>query len=345
MNSYQEQVAGTYLTQNTCRAIGLNTLTDGGTGEKMTSAVQIQELTKVYADGKKALDSLSMEISRGEIFGFLGPNGSGKTTTIRLLNGVLEPTSGTAHLMGLSVKEQSGAIRGKCGVLTETAAPYEHLTAPQNLTFFGKLNGMSSTEIEERQRFLLEYFQLAEHIGKSVKTFSTGMRKRLCLAIAMLHRPQLLFLDEPTSGLDPEAARQVTRLIQKVSQEEGVTVFLCTHQLKYAEDICTRFGFIHQGRMVGFGSLHDLRAATADSCRLIVRGSDIPESLGFSLTRPGRYEKNIAGDGEAAELLAKTIQAGGTVFEARQEYASLEDLYFSFQEKFRREEQNLGDHS
>ena len=113
----------------------------------------------------------------------------------------------------------------------------------------------------------------------------------------------------------------------------------------FRSDICTRFGFIHQGRMVGFGSLHDLRAATADSCRLIVRGSDIPESLGFSLTRPGRYEKNIAGDGEAAELLAKTIQAGGTVVEARQEYASLEDLYFSFQEKFRREEQNLGDHS
>jgi ABC-2 type transport system ATP-binding protein len=308
------------------------------------NVIETEHLGKTYAEGTNALHGLSMAISPGEIFGFLGPNGSGKTTTVRLLNGVLEPSQGKAALFGMPVAGHSSEIRARCGVLTETAAPYELMSAAENLEFFGDLNNLTPALMKERSSFLLEYFQLSAAADKKVRTFSTGMKKRLCLAITLLHRPAMLFLDEPTSGLDPEAARQVNRLIRKVAQEEGVTVFLCTHQLKYAEEICTLYGFIHGGHLVAFGRKPELLAQTQNSRHLIIRGEGIPDEPDWEKTGEKTYRKGISGDEEAGTLVTSLIQKGARLFEARQEEAGLEDLYFAFQEKVRREQSDLGNH-
>lgn len=222
------------------------------------NAVNIEDLKKSY-DGKvNVLNNVSLSIPKGEIFGFLGPNGSGKTTTVRILNGVLSATSGHAEILGMPVGENNIEIHRLCGVMTESASCYENLTARQNLIFFGKMHEMDEKLLDKRVDFILKRLELSDVGDKKVKSFSTGMRKRVSLAVALVHNPEILFLDEPTSGLDPENALNVTKLIKELAEENKVTIFLCTHQLKYAEDICTLYGFINNGHVLGLGTFEEL---------------------------------------------------------------------------------------
>ncbi|MFW2488034.1 ABC transporter ATP-binding protein [Clostridium chromiireducens] len=294
------------------------------------NAISIENLKKSYDGHTDALNNISLVIPKGEIFGFLGPNGSGKTTTVRILNGILSATSGYAEILGTPVKANNLEIHRLCGVMTESSYCYENLTARQNLIFFGSMHGIEERLLNERVDYILKRLELLDVKDKNVKSFSTGMRKRISLGIALIHNPKVLFLDEPTSGLDPENALNVTRLIKELAEENEVTIFLCTHQLKYAEDICTLYGFINNGNILGLGTFDELASRKNAALQLKIRGKNISEKLGFVRENSGLYSKAILGDKEANAFIQSIITSGGEIYEAMQQKWSLEQLYFTY---------------
>ncbi|AZV58420.1 ABC transporter ATP-binding protein [Clostridium sp. AWRP] len=294
------------------------------------NAINIKNLKKSYDGQINALNNISLSIPKGEIFGFLGPNGSGKTTTVRILNGILSATSGYAEILGIPVGKNNIEIHRLCGVMTESSSCYENLTAEQNLIFFGKMHGMSEKLLNERTNFILKRLELLDVKNRKIKSFSTGMRKRLFLAVALVHNPKILFLDEPTSGLDPENALNVTRLIKELAEENEVTIFLCTHQLKYAEDICTLYGFINNGSILGLGTFEELALRKNAALQLKIRGKNISEKLGFIHEGNDIYSKSILGDKEVNTLIQGILTSGGEIYEAMQKKWSLEQLYFKY---------------
>lgn len=294
------------------------------------NAINIENLKKSYDGQTNALNNINLIIPKGEIFGFLGPNGSGKTTTVRILNGILSATSGHAEILGVPVGENNLEIHRLCGVMTESSSCYENLTAEQNLIFFGKMHGMDEKSLNERTNFILKRLELLDVKNKKVKSFSTGMKKRVSLAIALVHNPQILFLDEPTSGLDPENALNVTRLIKELAEENEVTIFLCTHQLKYAEDICTLYGFINNGNILGLGTFDELASRKNATLQLKIRGKNISQKFGFIHEDNDIYSKSILGDKEVNTLIQCILTSGGEIYEAVQQKWSLEQLYFKY---------------
>ena len=220
--------------------------------------IQVQNLSHSYGD-RMALDNISFNITRGEVFALLGPNGAGKTTTIRLLNGLFPPSAGRMQVLGLDPQTQGDLLRRHSGVLTETPALYERLTAVENLQFFGTLAGMSSNDLQNRMVELMDFFELSHRSKERVGNYSKGMKQRLALARALLHNPQLVYLDEPTSGLDPESAQQVHELMHSIRQKNGQTIMLSTHHLYEAERLCDRVAILNRGRLLACGTLDDLR--------------------------------------------------------------------------------------
>lgn len=294
------------------------------------NAINIENLKKSYDGQTNALNNISLSIPKGEIFGFLGPNGSGKTTAVRILNGILSSTSGHAEILGRPVGGNNLEIHRLCGVMTESSSCYENLTAEENLIFFGRMHGMEEKLLRQRADFILKRLELLDVRNKKVKTFSTGMRKRVSLAIALIHNPEILFLDEPTSGLDPENALNVLKLIKELAEENEVTIFLCTHQLKYAEDICTLYGFINNGNVLGFGTFDELASKKNVSLQLKIRGKNISEKFGLIHEENNIYSKSISGDAEVNAIIHSIIANGGEVYEVVQQKLSLEQLYFMY---------------
>ena len=222
-------------------------------------AIVLQGLSKTYMNGKRAVNRISFSLKQGEVFGFLGPNGAGKTTTVKLLTGMLAPSEGECRILGLNPAEVPEKVHAVSGVVTEHAQMYNNMTGKHNLIFYGSVFGMAKAEADKRADFLLKQLELDEAGDQKLSTYSTGMRQRLSLARALIHRPQILFLDEPTSGLDPESAQNVNQLIRKLAEDDHITIFLCTHQLRYAQEICTRYGLMAQGRLLATGTLDELR--------------------------------------------------------------------------------------
>ena len=198
----------------------------------MNWAVELRELSKEFPGGKRAVDSVSVRLEPGQVFGFLGPNGAGKTTTVKLLTGMLSPSGGGCGVFGIDPAAEPERAHALSGVVTEHAQMYDNLTGLDNLLFYGALFGLESAACRQRAQTLLEQLDLRDAAEKKLGAYSTGMRQRLSLARAMMHQPKVLFLDEPTSGLDPESAQNVHRMIRSLAEEQGVTVFLCTHQLR-----------------------------------------------------------------------------------------------------------------
>lgn len=294
------------------------------------NAINISNLKKSYDGKTNALNNISLSIPKGEIFGFLGPNGSGKTTTVRVLNGILSSTSGHAEILGKPVNEHNLELHRLCGVMTESSSCYENLTAEENLIFFGRMHDMEEKLLMERADFILKRLELLDVRNRKVKALSTGMRKRVSLAIALIHNPQILFLDEPTSGLDPENALNVSKLIKELAKENEVTIFLCTHQLKYAEDICTLYGFVDNGSVLGFGTFDELASNKNASLQLRIRGKNISEKFGLIHEQNNLYSKSISGDDEVNAIIHNIIANGGEIYEVLQQKWSLEQLYFMY---------------
>src|SRR5512139_709917 len=240
-------------------------------------AIRIQSLTRDF-DRVRALDGLTLEVPAGIIFGFLGPNGAGKTTTIRLLLGLLEPTSGQAEVLGYDTRTQGGQIRSQVGALLENNGIYEQMSAEDNLDFYGRANLIVVADRRRRIRQLLDEMGLWERRKDLAGSWSRGMKQRLALARAILHRPRLVLLDEPTAGLDVQAAVAVRDNLSALVEREGVTVFLTTHNMAEAEKICSQIVVIRQGRLVAQGNPDELRMKTGTP-QLVVSGSGFDERI------------------------------------------------------------------
>ena len=291
--------------------------------------VTIQSLSKTYTGGKEALKQLSLSLSAGEVFGFLGPNGAGKTTTVKLLTGVLTPSVGSCEILGVNPHTQPEKAHLLSGIVTEHAQMYNNLTGIENLLFYATAFGLKQKEGEQRGELLLRELDLMEAKDRKLATYSTGMRQRLSLARALLHRPKVLFLDEPTSGLDPESAQNVNQMIQNLARKEGVTIFLCTHQLRYAQEICTRYGLIEQGSLLASGTMEELRAQVFTTKTLCVCASAVPDGLNFIKRGANEFEVNIRDKKEIPGLVRKIVEAGEDIYSVNLMEPSLEDIYFA----------------
>lgn len=225
----------------------------------MSKAVEVQDLVRKY--GKLvAVDHISFEVRSGEVFGFLGPNGAGKTTTVRMLTTLLEPTSGRVLIGGHDVRTEPYQARRQIGLVPEESNVYTELSAWDNLMFSARLYRVPHTAREQRASELLQGFDLQDKRDVKTQLFSKGMRRRLTIAMALIHRPSILFLDEPTSGLDVRSAQTIKEIVRQLNAA-GTTVFLTTHQIEEANQICDRVAIINRGRIAAIDSPERLKRA------------------------------------------------------------------------------------
>ncbi|MCL4252365.1 MAG: ABC transporter ATP-binding protein [Anaerolineae bacterium] len=302
-------------------------------------AIHTTDLCKQFKE-TRAVNDLSLRVQEGEVFGFLGHNGAGKTTTIRLLNGVLEPTSGRAQVLGLSPYSQGEDLRQQTGVLTETPALDERLTAVQNLAIFADLYGVPRNEVKKRVDDMLGQFDLADRGGEKVGGYSKGMKQRLAIARAFLHRPRLIFLDEPTSSLDPISSRGVHDMIRHISQEQGATVFLCTHNLLEAQRLCKRVAVLEKGHLVAIGTPHELGTQVGMALRYQLEVSENTLQTAQSVLSgvAGIFDMTIDNHHitfsipqreTVADMMTMLINHGVRVYGLVAQEATLEDIYFA----------------
>lgn len=311
----------------------------------MTRAViEARGLTRSFATGV-ALDDLTLEVQPGEVLALLGPNGAGKTTTVRLLNGVLKPDRGEARVLGLDPTTDGDEVRSRTGVLTENAGLDERLTARENLLFAARIRGLGRSRSVARVDELLGRFGMMDRANDQVQGFSTGQRKRLALARALLHDPEVLFLDEPTSGLDPAATRDVVDLIGSLATEHGRTVVVCTHFLGEAGRLAHRMAVLHRGRLQAFGRPDELAAELWDGLeadidlgapiddRTLALVRDLDGVTGASPTALGAHLR--VRDREALAVVVATLVAREVpVYGAVPHRPTLEDVYFAIEARF-----------
>ena len=305
----------------------------------MAPAITTVGLTRAFR-GVQALDGLSFDVQPGEVMALLGPNGAGKTTTVRLLNGVLQPDGGESRVLGLDPAVDGHEVRRRTGVLTETAALDDRLTAMENLLAHARIRGLSIAEGTRRGQQLLGQFGMIERAGETVQGFSTGQRKRVALARALLHEPEVLFLDEPTSGLDPEATREVLDVIAGLARERGRTVILCTHFLAEAGRLCERMAVLRRGRLLAIGRPADLAAELwrGESVELDLGAPAAGQVLACLRDAPGVLEAEPSSTGAVARvdrreavpaLVARLVALDCAVYGVVPRPPTMEDVYFA----------------
>jgi ABC-2 type transport system ATP-binding protein len=221
-----------------------------------TQPIVIRDLTKEF-NGFKAVDDLSLTVERNTFLGFLGPNGAGKTTAIKILTNLLDASSGSAYLNGIDVTKRPKQALAGVGAVVETPEFYPYLTPVQTLTYLGRLRGMPRPAIDERSRELLRLVLLTDWADKKIGKFSKGMKQRLALAQALLHRPHVLILDEPTTGLDPRGMVEIRNILKEL-KKENYTVFMSSHLLNEAQEVCDHVALIDHGRMLASGEVSEL---------------------------------------------------------------------------------------
>lgn len=233
--------------------------------EEAAMAVVVRDLLQVFGQ-KTAVNRLNLSVRRGEFFGFLGPNGAGKSTTIKMLTGLLRPTAGLAYVGGVNVWQDPLRARALMGVLPEYLNLYERLSGREFLTFAGHMYGVPKADIQHRTEELLRVLMLNNDADKLVIDYSVGMRKKIALAAALIHRPQVLFLDEPFEGIDPVSSRIIRDILNDLTHH-GTTVFFSSHIMEVVERLCTRVGIINQGTLVAEGTLEELRTRASGDGR------------------------------------------------------------------------------
>jgi ABC-2 type transport system ATP-binding protein len=295
--------------------------------------IRAETLTKRFGDWL-ALDSLDLDVKEGEVFGLLGPNGAGKTTAIRLLTGLVAPTSGRAHIAGVDVAAHPEKVRGLVGLLTETPGLYVRLDAIENLLFYARVYDIP--EPMKKIESILRRLGLWERRNEASGAFSKGMRQKLAIARAILHDPKVLFLDEPTSALDPESAKTVRALIGEL-RDEGRTIVLCTHNLDEADRLSHRIGVLRRGKLVHVGTPSELRHRLYGRSTRVTLTSDATPHLERMRALP--FAKDVAVDGcvirislDAPEsqnpvLVRALVDAGAEVVTVAEESRALEDVY------------------
>ncbi len=322
-------------------------------------AIQTRQLTRDFG-AIRAVDSMTLDVPSGIVFGFLGANGAGKTTTIHLLLGLIEPTAGSASTLGFDTRKQGQQVRERTGALLESGGLYERLSAVDNLDFYGRIWHMSASERQARIQELLTHFGLWDRRGERVGVWSRGMKQKLAIARVLLHHPLLIFLDEPTAGLDPLAAASLRDDLDALARREGVTVFLNTHNLDEAQRLCSQVGVIRSGKLLAVGSPDELRSNT-DTPRLEISGEGFTEqSLAAARSAPGvaRVEFQPAardtraadgadvaagqvlielqGQARGAPVVSALVGAGARIEEVRRDRATLEEVFLSLMEDDKR---------
>lgn len=229
-------------------------------GDGGTPAVLVEDLVRDF-NGLRAVDGVSFSVKKGEVFGFLGPNGAGKTTTISMLCTLLRPTSGRSLVWGFDSSKQPDEVRGLIGIVFQDQSTDEELTGYENMWFHARLYKMPKDRIEPRINELLDMVELLDRKDDLVKTYSGGMKRRLEIARGLLHHPKVLFLDEPTLGLDPQTRRHIWEYIRRLNEQEHVTIFLTTHYMEEADELCHRIAIIDRGRIVALDTPALLKAS------------------------------------------------------------------------------------
>ena len=240
------------------------------------NAIVVNELTRTFGDFV-AVDHVSFDVRKGEVFGFLGSNGAGKSTTIRMLCGLLKPTGGTANVGGIDVGSDPEGVKRRIGYMSQRFSLYEQLTVDQNIRFFGGIYGLSGATLEKRRAFVMDMAGLHGREQTRASDLAGGWRQRLALGCAILHEPPIVFLDEPTGGVDPVSRRQFWTLIDQLA-EGGITVLVTTHYLDEAEH-CHRIAIIHAGKLAALGSTTELKRVFESRTILEVQSDDPVQAM------------------------------------------------------------------
>ncbi len=267
-------------------------------------AIEVEHLSKVYPGGIKAVDDISFEVDEGEVWGFLGPNGAGKTTTIRMITTLGVPTSGSIKIFGTDVSRDPSAVRSMLGYVPQSVSVDGDLTAYENLLIFSKLFDVKKADRGQRIKEALEYMDLSERADDLVKHFSGGMMRRLEIAESLVNRPRILFLDEPSIGLDPASRLKTWGYIKRLNSDYGVTIFITTHDMEEADELCDRLAIMNQGKIAISGAPEDLKRSIGGDLVTVktstVPPSTVPADLG-RVTEVDDYSlKIVSPDGEAA---------------------------------------------
>lgn len=306
-----------------------------------TPAVQLGGLTRRFGP-LTAVDSLSLEVQPGTIFGFLGPNGAGKTTTIGMMLGLLTPTSGSGKVLGFDIQTEGNQIRARTGALLEHSGIYERLSAEDNLDFYGQIYRIPAKDRNQRIQELLIDMGLWERRKDLAGSWSRGMKQRLALARVLLHKPALVFLDEPTAGLDVVSAAQIRRNLQTLVEKEKITVFLTSHNMAEVEQICSQVCLIKEGKKVAQGSPEELKSLR-DHQRLLIKGQGFTDTVLSRLSlrpdvqsvrRTSRgLELLLQQNGKEPNLVNWLVGEGVQIEEIRQDQRSLEEVFITLMEE------------
>jgi len=233
-----------------------------------TKAIEVQNLHKAFGD-LKAVDGVSFEVQGGEIFSLLGPNGAGKTTTISMLSCLLRPDEGDAVILGHSIRKDPMGVKSVLGVVPQEIALYEDLSARENLTFWGKMYGLRGAALKARVNEVLEIIGLTDRAKEFIKKYSGGMKRRVNIGIALLHKPQVIYMDEPTAGIDPQSRRSILDSVLKL-KNEGMTVLYTTHYMEEAQELSDHIAIMDQGKMIASGTHEELVKIVGETDRISV---------------------------------------------------------------------------
>jgi len=301
--------------------------------------VQARGLRKAYGR-VQAVDGLDLQIEEGEIYGLLGPNGSGKTTTILVLLGLTEPSGGQVQVAGFNPTREPLKVKRLVGYLPENVGFYDDLTGVENLRYIARLNGIPDRESKKRIEEILEQVGLAEVADRPVGTYSRGMRQRLGIADVLIKQPRLAILDEPTTGIDPEGASQVLDMIVRMRNEQGMTILLSSHLLHQVQRVCDRVGIMHQGRLVAEGTVDELGAkASGEGLELEAR---VRGAGPWLITALEALEgvREVISDGDRLRIvcdrdvrgaIARTVlNKGAELLELRRRAFTLEEIYLRY---------------
>ena len=306
-----------------------------------TNAIAVTDLSKRFGDFV-AVDRLTFDVRRGEVFGFLGSNGAGKSTTIRMLCGLLKPTSGTATVGGVDVSRDPEGVKRRIGYMSQRFSLYESLTVDQNIRFFGGIYGLDRATLDARRRFVLDIAGLKGREHTRAADLAGGWRQRLALGCAILHEPPIVFLDEPTGGVDPLSRREFWSLIDNLSGS-GVTVLVTTHYLDEAEH-CNRLAIIHAGRLAAIGTTGELKHVFADRALVEVRAANPVETMRLLDGMPEVEKTSVFGTSvhavlrgdprQASPVLRQRLEAAGVaVASIDPVQPSLEDVFLEVVEQ------------
>jgi ABC-2 type transport system ATP-binding protein len=303
------------------------------------SAIETRDLVKTYPGNVRALDGLSFAVTAGTVFGLLGPNGAGKSTTVKVLNTLTRPDSGAARVAGLDVMRQPDAVRRSIGSVAQKSGVDVNATGRENLTLQGRFHGLGGIELKTRVARLLDRFLLTAAADREARTYSGGMQRKLDIAMGLIHRPRVLFLDEPTTGLDPEARADLWKEIQRLSDEDGITVLLTTHYLEEADRLAHRLAIVDRGRVVAEGTPDALKGElSGDAVQIDLAGTPGEPAVAALLSNVrGLHDVTVTGTvvraradhgGSAVPAMITALEAGGArVSSVRVTRPSLDDVY------------------